>query len=73
MAYRTWQVQKIEYCEHVGHEIAQEAEVVYPPEYLPDQPPRVMARRCSNAIECNLLFEKPVCVWCGTNPGVDPV
>jgi hypothetical protein len=49
MAFRTWEISKIEYCEHVGHEIALESQVVYPAEHLPDQPPRVVARRCSNA------------------------
>ncbi|GAB4503963.1 MAG: hypothetical protein Fur0043_09560 [Anaerolineales bacterium] len=72
MAYRKWQVSRIKYCEHVGHEVALEVDVVYPAEHLPDQPPRVRARRCSNARECN-LFDKPVCTWCGTNPGHEPL
>jgi len=72
MAERTWQVQKIKYCEHVGHEIALENQVVYPAEHLPDQPPRILARRCSNAIECNMV-EKASCALCGTNPDFDPV
>ena len=38
MAFRAWEVRKIEYCDHVGHEIALEADVIYPPEHLPDQP-----------------------------------
>ena len=48
MAFRTWEINKISYCEHVGHEIALETELVYPAEHLPDQPARVLARRCSN-------------------------
>jgi hypothetical protein len=71
MALRTWQVQKLKYCEHVGHEIALEVEVIYPAENLPEQAPRVLAHRCSNALECNLL-DKPVCAWCGTNPDHKP-
>jgi hypothetical protein len=71
MAVRTWHVEKIEYCERVGHEIALEAEVVYPADHLPDQP-RVIAHRCSSAIVCN-QFDKPVCVWCGTNPDHNPL
>lgn len=71
MTFRTWQVSKIKYCEHVRQEIALEAEVVYPAEHLPDQPPRVIARRCSNAMECN-LYDKPGCAWCGTNPDHRP-
>ncbi len=72
MAFRTWQVSKIKYCEYVGHEVALEDEVVYPAEYLPDQPPRVLASRCSNATICNQL-ERPVCIWCGTNPNHQPL
>jgi len=72
MAVRTWEVSKIEYCEHVGHEIALETEVIYPAEHLPEQLPRVVAHRCSNAIACNQL-EKPVCIWCGTNPDHQPL
>lgn len=72
MAIRTWEVSQIKYCEHVGHEIALETEVVYPAEHLPEQLPRVVAHRCSNAIACN-QFDKPVCVWCGTNPDHQPL
>jgi hypothetical protein len=72
VAFRTWEVNKISYCEHVGHEIALESEVVYPAEHLPDQPPRVLARRCSNALACNSL-ETPGCVWCGTHPEHQPM
>jgi hypothetical protein len=72
MAERAWQVEKIKYCEHVGHEIALENEVVYPAEYLPDQPPRIIAHRCSNAVECNMM-DKASCALCGTNPELDPV
>jgi len=71
MAQKKWQVSKIRYCEHVGHEIALEAQVVYPPEYMPDHPPRVVARRCSNAMECNKM-DKVTCAWCGTNPDYRP-
>jgi hypothetical protein len=71
MAYRTWEVTRIRYCEHVGHEIALEADKVYPAESLPDQPPRVVARRCSNALVCNAL-EKPGCIWSGTQPDYQP-
>ena len=58
--------------EHVEHEIEIQNEVVYPAENLPDQPPRIFSRRCSNAIECNML-EKAACALCGTNPDFDPV
>jgi hypothetical protein len=71
MAQKKWKVSKILYCEHAGHEIKLETQVVYPAEHLPDQLPRVIANRCSNAIECNKI-DKMVCAWCGTNPDVRP-
>lgn len=71
MSVRTWQPIKICYCHHVGQEVALEAEVVYPAEWLPDQAPRVLAHRCSNAIHCN-LDGRPSCIWAGTNPAIDP-
>ena len=72
MALRTWQIEKIRYCEHAGHEIALETEVVFPSEYLPEQAPRVLAHRCSNALACNMA-DKPACALCGTNPDINPV
>jgi hypothetical protein len=72
MAEKIWHVEKIKFCEHVGQDVTIEDEVVYPAEYLPDQPARVLAHRCSHALECNLL-EKPACNLCGTNPDLDPV
>jgi len=72
MAQRKWYVSKIIYCEHVGHDIALETQVVLPSEYLPEQPPRVLARRCSNAMACNGI-DKATCAWCGTNPDYRPI
>jgi hypothetical protein len=71
MAVKTWQSLKIQYCSHAGDEVSFDAQVVYPADHLPDQPPRVSAHRCSHAMQCN-LFRQPSCVWAGTNPGVDP-
>ena len=72
MAEKIWKVEKSKYCEHVGHEVDIENEVVYPAENLPDQPPRIIAHRCSNALECNAV-DKASCALCGTNPNLDPV
>jgi len=72
MAQKTWQVEKIRYCEHVGQEVALEVEVVLPADHLPDQPPHVTAHRCSNALECNRL-DMMVCAYCFTNPSEKPV
>jgi hypothetical protein len=51
--------------------VALEAQVVYPSEWLPDQSPRILAHRCSMAMECN-LDGRPSCIWSGTNPAIDP-
>lgn len=72
MAEKTWKIEKNKYCEHVGHQVQIENEVVYPAENLPDQPARIVAHRCSNALECN-LNDKASCALCGTNPDLDPV
>jgi hypothetical protein len=71
MAVRNWQTIKIRYCHHVDDEVDFEAEMVYPPEWLPDQGPRIIAHRCSRALVCN-LDDRASCVWAGTNPTMDP-
>jgi len=67
MADKVWQVEQVKYCEHVGQNVEIESQVIYPADILPEQPPRVVAHRCSHSIECNLV-EKPSCSLCGTNP-----
>ena len=71
MSIKAWQVIKSCYCYHIGQEVALEAELVYPAEWLPDQAPRISAHRCSQGFECN-LDGRPSCVWAGTNPLIDP-
>jgi hypothetical protein len=71
MAVRNWQPVKICFCQHIGRNVAFEAELIYPSETLPDTPPRVNAHRCSHGMECN-LDGRPSCLWAGTNPAVDP-
>ena len=72
MAQKQWYVSMVLYCEHVGHEVDLETEVVLPSEYLPEQPPRIIARRCSNAIDCN-GSNKPPCAWYATNTDYRPM
>ena len=72
MAQKKWQTQKTCYCEGVGREIRLETQVVFPAEHLPEQPPRVIAHRCSNAIECNQM-DRMVCEYAGTNPEFKPL
>jgi hypothetical protein len=71
MAVKTWQPVKIRFCHHAGQEVALEAEMVYPAEWMPFQKPRILAHRCSHAMVCN-LDGRPSCVWAGTNPTYDP-
>ena len=71
MSVKTWEVEKISYCHHVGKEVGLEAEVIYPADWLPDQPPRIVAHRCSEGIVCN-LDGRASCIWAGTNPTYDP-
>ena len=71
MAEKTWQVIKVRYCQHIEHEVGLEVEEIYPADFLPDQPPRVNAHRCSHAFSCN-LDGRPSCTWAGTNPAYDP-
>jgi len=71
MALKNWESIKVQYCQHVSDEVALEVQVVYPADIMPDQPPRVLAHRCSHALICNLK-DRPICVWAGTNPAYDP-
>lgn len=71
MAQRTWETEKVCFCEKVHDQVSLDVEVVYPAEWLPDQQPRVIAHRCSHGVYCN-LDERAACVWAGTNPLVDP-
>ena len=55
MAEKKWHVSKISYCEHVGHEIALETQLVFPSEHLPEQPPRVVARGYDKVVHTSLF------------------
>ncbi|HZW02349.1 MAG TPA: hypothetical protein VFF68_00360 [Anaerolineaceae bacterium] len=71
MAFKQWEALVVHYCDNANCEVTLEVEKVYPAEHLPDQPSRIIAHRCSNGIECG-LFDRPTCVWAGTNPSYDP-
>jgi hypothetical protein len=66
-----WKTMKRTSCDRVGEDVSLEARVVYPAEFLPDQPPRILAHRCSKGLECNQM-NTPTCMWAGTLPGYDP-
>jgi hypothetical protein len=72
MASENWETLKTQYCIHAAKDVSFEAEMIYPSESLPDQPPRVIGHRCSEALVCNLQHPEASCVWAGTNPEYDP-
>jgi len=71
MAVKMWQTIKVSYCQRADKEVSLEAELLYPDEHLPDQPPRIIAHRCAYGLQCNLNMESG-CVWAGTHPTYDP-
>ncbi len=71
MAFKTWQVVKIRYCDNAGKEVALEAEAIYPADFIPDTAPRIQGHRCSNAVHC-AMYKKTGCMWSGANPNFDP-
>ena len=42
-------------------EVALEAEVLYPMDFLPD-PPRFLSHRCSHGLECKPVRQSSLCV-----------
>ncbi len=71
MALARWETVRIEMCDRAGQRASLELQCVYPAEFLPDQPPHVIARRCSLGVQCNML-DKPGCRFSGTLPEYDP-
>lgn len=71
MNQKAWRIVKVHYCDRANREVTLDVEVVYPTEWMPDQPPHILSHRCSNAVSCQFL-DKPGCMWAGTNPGYDP-
>lgn len=72
MATVVWEVVQTRRCERLGRLVRLEVQHVYPVDLLPDPPPLVRGRRCSEAVACNQR-EGPTCVWAGTLPGYDPL
>jgi hypothetical protein len=71
MAYRQWNTLKVRFCDHVNNNVKLEVEEIYPEEFLPDQPARLHAHRCSLGTACSSM-DKAACCWSGSNPGYDP-
>lgn len=71
MAQKSWKPVKVRYCDRVDSDVTYEIQVMNAPDIMPDQPPRILARRCSKGMECNVA-NHPGCFWSGTNPLYDP-
>jgi hypothetical protein len=66
MAETVWEIFRKQRCARIHQVVTLEVERVYAAEFLPDQPPRVIGRRCSQALACNQL-DHPACTWAGTS------
>lgn len=71
MAATEWVIVNRKWCERAGADVVLMEQRVYPSEIIPNiSGHRVMARKCSCAMECNLA-EIP-CKWSFTRPVYDP-
>lgn len=71
MAVIRWEPIKTIDCRHAHDQASLEVQVVYATDSLPDLPPRVLAHRCSRAMDC-IFTGCGNCHWTGENPGYDP-
>ena len=60
MSHKKRTVEKIScrYCSHAKSEITLTTSFVFPANFLPDQPPRLLSRECSHYFDCNLVNKK---------------
>ncbi len=72
MAATEWVIVDKKWCKRAGTEAVLMEQRVYPSEIIPDMSRhRVLARKCSCDVECNLA-EIP-CKWSFTRPEYDPL
>ena len=62
MAWESWRTVKQTRCEIMDEEITLHSRLAFAADNLPDQPPRVLAHRCSSAEHCD-HFDQPKCPW----------
>ena len=62
MSEKVWQPIKVCFCEHIGQEIAFEAELVFPFDLMPDQNPRLSH---TVVLKGWHVIRKPVQAVCG--------
>jgi hypothetical protein len=72
MSTTVWKIVGQTSCVYTGWPAELLEQRVYFDEHVPDvgQPYRVLARKCSRALECNQAGYS--CQWAYTNPGRDP-
>jgi hypothetical protein len=70
MAAEKWVTVSTKYCELIGLDVQLQERRVYPAEMMPDMSGfRVIARKCSADLSCNLAGIP--CQWAFTNPECD--
>jgi hypothetical protein len=62
MAWETWRTVKETRCKFLQDQVRLEARLLYAADILPDQPPRVLAYRCSDGQDCD-RFNQADCPW----------
>lgn len=67
MAWESWRTVKRGRCDFIDEEVAFEWRLVFAAAMLPDQPPRVLAYRCTGAESCE-RFDQPACPWVSLSP-----
>lgn len=71
MARSEWVPVKKIWCDRIGGEAQLLEQWVYPEEIMPDTAPyRVVGRKCSTGLECNIAGAP--CKWSYINPDHDP-
>lgn len=70
MAGEAWVTVEEKWCDLIGLDVALEERRVFPGDRIPDMEPfRVLGRRCTAEVACNLAGIP--CCWAFTNPNLD--
>lgn len=70
MATTRWETIKQQYCDKAGCQVALQAHIIFPIDYLPDNP-RIASERCSHGDLC-LKERLGACGYSGGDPEIDP-
>ena len=68
MTEKTWETLKVQYCQHVDEKVGLQAQVVYPPDMMPDQPARILAHRCSHGLPATWMDARAASGLARTQP-----